>query len=355
MVRLSDRAAKRLVVLLAFTCVLTLGARARAQAAEGGLRLAGATGFDSNARRDFLETGAEPDFLASARLAAQGRLQRDGFSAEGRYDVGARKFLHVADADALVQALSLEAGAPLGRFVRLGLAADGKDRRGDRPYTELLGGPFLGFSPDAQVEVRLEARAHRFLYWQVFGYSFWAPELQAWAQYRFDRRHTAFASAELGTRRYSAPARDFPDVQPPRDLGRRQDATFAGTLGYSFRGPFSLSATYGFFSADSNSYGESFQRHRLTLSGAVRLPARFILLGDMAVQLTRYPDGVYLSQQFALKQDDESFNQLSLRLVRPLSERVDLELTYALYYTRFPANALTYLRHVGSVGVTVQF
>jgi hypothetical protein len=336
------------VCLLVLGCALLLAARAHAQA-EGSLRLAGSGGFDTNARRDFLQTGAEPDLVASAVLAARGQWAEEGFGLSGRYDAGARKFLRLWSEDTLIQSAGAEASLPVARAFRVGLSGAAKDRRGERSYSDLLGGAVLEWEPEPRLEVRLEARGHRFIYWPAFDYSFAAPELALSGRFRFDRRHSLYVFGEGGVRRYNARARDIPEAS--RDLGGRRDVAVSAGAGYSYRGPFTVTVAYGFFSQASNSFGESLQRHRVSVSGALRLPHKLILLGDLAFQVTRYPDGVYLSERFTLQQDDESFNQVSLRLARPLLERLDLELTFALYHTQLPANRLTYLRAVGGVGL----
>jgi len=342
------RAVPPAALLAAFACgLLAISARAEA---EGGLRLSASAGVDSNAHRDFLETGPVPDVVASALAEGHVQLVLGGFEAQGRYEAGVRGFWRTPNENALVQGAELEISQDVMRGVRLGLVGTGKDRRGEREYTDLLGGGFVELFPEARLEVRLEFRAHRFLYWQAFDYSFAAPEAATLLRYRFDRRHSVQAFGEFGARTYHAQERLAPDGMAPEPLERRKDgATIAG-ISYAYRGPFSVTVGYGFLSQRSNSFGESFQRHRLSLTGALRLPWRFILMGEAAAQLSRYPDGVYLSQEFALKQDDESFNQLSLRLVTPLMSNLDLELSAGLFHTRFPANGLTYLRWVGGVG-----
>ena len=346
----SARVAPRAALLVALACaLLPTGARAEA---EGSLRLSASAGADSNAHRDFLQTGPVPDFVASALAEGRGQLVFDTFEAQGRYEAGVRGFLRAQTENALAQGAALEVSQGVARGVRLGLLGDGKDRQGERAYTDLLGGGFVEVIPETRLEVRLELRAHRFVYWQAFEYSFAAPEATALVRYRFDRRHSVQAFGEVGARTYNAVERLAPDGTASGPLERRQDGASAAGISYAYRGPFTLTVGYGFVAQRSNSFGESFQRHRLSVTGAVRLPWRLILLWEGAVQLSRYPDGVYLSQDFTLKQDDESFNQLSLRLVKPLSTNLDLELSAGLFHTRFPANGLTYLRGVGAVGVS---
>ena len=77
-----------------------------------------------------------------------------------------------------------------------------------------------------------------------------------------------------------------------------------------------------------------------------------LLLAQGALVLGRYPDGVFLSPDIILTEDEEAQNTLSLRLVRPVSRSVDLELSAALYGTRLPRNGLSYTRAVAGVGLS---
>lgn len=336
-----------------------LSLSAYAGGVEGALRLRGGVGLDTNARRDFLETGVDPDLVFSGRLGAEGRVSEGPGEVWGSYDVGVRKFATLASEDSLAQAAVVEGSLGLLRWLRAGVECRAKDRwrggarsYGEHLYSDLAAEGFLELRPGPRVEARVRAGGHRFLYWPVFEYSFKATELSASARYRFDRRHSVFASGEVGFRAYNAAARG--ETEPPPDLGRRRDVSVGGQGGYSYRGPFSLSLTYGYVEQASNSFGESLARHRVSLAVGFRLPFKLMLLGVLAYQETRYPDGIYLSPELTLLDDDEGHNEVSLRLVRPLSERVDLELTYALFQNALPRNGLTYLRQVGGVGLALR-
>jgi hypothetical protein len=109
---------------------------------------------------------------------------------------------------------------------------------------------------------------------------------------------------------------------------------------------------YAYQELASNSFGQTVMRHRLNALAGLRLPGRLTLLAQGTLALDRYPDGVFLSPEIILAEDDEGQNVLSLRLVRPLGERLDLELSFGWYGTRLPRNDLTYSRQVGSLGVS---
>jgi hypothetical protein len=136
------------------------------------------------------------------------------------------------------------------------------------------------------------------------------------------------------------------------ELGRREDGALSASVGYTYRGPVALGLTYTVQDVGSNSFGQSVTHHRLSGSAGVRLPWKVTLLAQGSLGLSRYPDGLYLSPEIALLEEDEGQNTLSLKLARPLRQSLDLELTYGLYSTSLPRNGLSYFRQVLGVGVT---
>ncbi len=326
---------------------------------KGAVRLWFGSGYDSNAKRDFVKSAepegvsAEPDLVFSAIGAADGRYQGEQTQATGSYDLGLRKFVRLPSEDVVIQSASIDGAVALGPVVGLGVAGRGKDRRGgDRDYTDLLGEGFLDYLPDGAVDFRLRAGGHRFLYWDRIAYAFAAFEGGFQARYRFDKRHSAAVFGELGLRRYQADANPNPELEEPSPARPRQDQVISGGAGYTYRGPFTFSATYSYAEQASNSFGETTLRHRLTLTAGLRLPWRVTLLAQAALQYARFPDGVYLSDELNITEDDDTHNSGSLKLVRPVSEQVDLELRCALYQDRLPQNGYQYFRQLGWIGVS---
>lgn len=337
------------------TVLLALAAPARAAGVEGSLRLSARTLADGNAPREFSD-GTEPplssaDLTLAVLASAEGRYIAESWLLSGRYDGGARKYLRFPTEDALVQALALEGSLALSPEWVLGVQARGKDRRGPRrPYSDLAADLFAEYTPQPRWLLRARASLHRFIYWPSAEATFGGPEAGLTARYRLDSKHTLTLSGEYGARLFSVPIRPRPE-QPPLS-GRRVDQALSASASWSWRGPLALAASYAFQLQGSNSYGETVLRHRLSASAGMRLPWQLFLLAQGSLGLFRYPDGVYLSGDLLLLEDDEAQNSLSLRLARPVDEHLDLELTWAVYATQLPGSGLSYLRQVGGVGLT---
>ncbi|WP_223642554.1 hypothetical protein [Corallococcus sp. EGB] len=345
-----DRRLLPLLVALA----LPWGGRARAAEWQGSLRGTGRLLVDSNAPRDFsdrLTPGPGSDLALSVLGVAEGKGTGERAQVVGRYELGARKYVEYESEDTLVQAGALEGSLALGTEWGVGAEGHAKDRRGgSRAYSDLGASLFAEYAPDVRLALRLRAGARRFVYRPDPTADFGGPELGVLGRYRLTPRHTLSVFGEWGSRRYGPLARPFPGHTT--SPGRRQDGALVAGAGWAYRGPVKLSLSYAFQEVSSNSFGETAMRHRLTASAGVRLPWRLTLLAQGTLGFSRYPDGIYLSPEIILVDEDEGQNSLSLKLARPVSARVDLELSWGLWSTRLPRNDLHYTRQVFGVGFT---
>jgi hypothetical protein len=338
-------------------CIL-LGTAARAGDFQGRVRLWLGPGFDSNARREFVSSGiaTAPDGFLFGLLQLDGQLRlAERFRVVGAYDVGARKFLGGNTEDTIVQSALLEGTVSFLDLFAVGVQGRARDRRGaNRDYTDLEGGALIDFIPNAQIDVRAQLNAHRFLFYNRFAYSFWGPDGSLTARYRFDRRHslTAFGSFNARTYNANALARPGPEGTDPDTGVPRQDPVFGAGLSYSFRGPFHLTLAYAYYDQTSNSFGETVKRHRVSATGGFRLPWKLTLLASITWQPSIVPDGVYLNPDLTIVEDDENVSSATIKLVRALTSFLDLDLRYAGYLGFYPQNNFLYLRHVVSIGLS---
>ncbi len=343
--------ARRTPALAAWGTAILLPLAAAAET-TGNLRFSTGAGFDSNARRDYDSVGREGDAFAFLTGAGHLQLADHKWRAAADYELGARKFVSVQGTDVLAQALAAQGLRMLGPSWAIGLEVRGKDRRGgERDYSDLAAAAFAEFAASRALEVRAEAAARRFIYRPLSSYTFTAAEFAAQARYRFDRRHSIALVGELGLRFYGDEVRSDPAVEPNPIPPLRRDLAFLAGASYSYRGPFALTLGYSYGGADSNSFGETNFRHRLTASAGLLLPWELTVLLQGAIQRIQYPDGRYQSQDLILLLEDNQ-NSISLKLLRPLSSHLDAELFYGLYQADLRQNGLTYHRHVAWIGIT---
>lgn len=343
-------------LLLAPLLLLLLAApRGHAADKRGSLRLTGRLSLDSNPLRDFSDAQSpspQPDAVLSLLAVGEGSLTGERAQLVGRYELGGRKFLDRSEEDLLVQAAAAEGSVALGARWGLGVEGRVKDRRGgSRAYSDLGANAFAEYAPDVRLALRVRAGAHRFVYRPAPQANFGGPELGVQGRYRLNRRHALTAFGEYGARDYRVQATPYPGREDTAPV-RREDSSLTVGMGYTYRGPLALGLTYTYQELSSNSRGETVLRHRLSGSAGVRLPWRLTLLAQGAAGLNSYPDGIFLSPEILLVEEDEAQNSLSLKLARPVSGHLDVELSYALYGTRLPQNGLSYFRQVAGLGLT---
>lgn len=329
---------------------------------RGASRLWLGPGLDTNARRDFVTSASSPqaDGFVFGLGTVDGIIEGERWRLAGTYDVAARKFFLLPSEDTIVNSVTGEFLFGLSQLFTVGLFGTVRDRRGaERDYTGLIGQGFIDFTPTGNIDVRLRFGATRFLFWPRFAYSYSGLLGDLTARYRFDRRHSVSLSGSFNPRTYNANVNPRPD-EPDLPQVRRFDPFFTVGVGYAFRGPFHLSVGYQYLDQTSNSYGETLRRHRLTATAGFRLPEKFTLLTTAALQLTSFPDGIFLSPELQVVEDDENSSTLTLKLVRPVHKHIDLDVRYALYVNVLPQRmtgqeALVYVRNVFSLGMTVSF
>lgn len=311
-------------------------------------------GIDTNPRRDFTSEGITTplDGVVSAIGLLEGQYRGSRGKVGGRYDVGARKFFKLPSQDTLVQSLSLDGTLFIGRAFDVGIWGRARDRRGaERDYSDLSAEVVVGFTPDAQIDVRLFVGAHRFLYWNRFQSSFYSPTVSFSGRYRFNKRHSLSATFGYERRSHNALTNSDPRLEEPPPNVPREDTTMTLGLSYSYRGPFALTVSYGFIDNTSNSWGETFRRHRGGITAGIQLPWQLTLLANGALIWAQYPDGLFLSSDLNLTEDDENQNAVSLKVLRPLNDTFAVDLRYGFYFNRLVNNDYIYLRQVAMVGI----
>jgi len=341
-------------VLLVFALALAARYPVLAVDVEGTGRVSTRLDVDSNARREFEQFGTQTDGVVSAIGSGRGRLLFPWGVLAGTYDVAAQKFFTVTSEDVLIQSATVALSIPIGGLLAAGVDARAKDRRGgSRRYTDLAGGGFLLFFPGDGWTIRLGGSGHRFIYPPFFPYSFTAGEATGQVEYRFARRHSVAFLGDFGVRWFNAVADVNPAQPPSQNPEQRVDKVAIAGLSYRYQGPVLASVAYSYGNFDSNSFGQSAHRHRLSASVGVRLPWQSTLLAEGVLELTNYPDRIFISPEILLI-NDENLNSISIKLARPILSNVDIELDYAFYQASFPGTGMTYnyLRMVGGIGLT---
>jgi hypothetical protein len=342
------------------------GGRAIAHAAPGtAITAEGGAEVDSNVLRS--ETGSElrraaaPVARLGAKLTRTGRLARGGYAlAAGAL---ARTVLSGAS-DLSSQNLLLLSGdlrwmRPLGeRAVSVGFGLVGVDaipltdqvadsrafrtlggegmltlRGGEgRALTVALGGRDFAYKPDptGSYDWRGPTGAVR------LGLTLWerddgARSVELAALLGFEARaYDSFANA-------SGCAEDEPPAlkcYAPTRL-RRHDRFQRAGIELTWTGRFVAAAAYQLSVTDSNSYGQSIVRHRVTLSATRNLPWRLYGTALATLQVDKYPDGLPIERDLVTQTfttlDDENRSSLQARIARHVGKAWAVESRAAIW------------------------
>ncbi len=122
-------------------------------------------------------------------------------------------------------------------------------------------------------------------------------------------------------------------------------------FGVEVRGPWLGELRYLFRRQRSSSPLENVDRHRVVGALTLALPFRIDLGTQAALQVS---DGVSLTDQQLLAEDDENQTWVRVLLRRPIDGPVHVELRWALYANQFGNVEASFLRQTVSVGVAIQ-
>jgi hypothetical protein len=318
-------------------------------------------GVDSNPPRDYVSPGnsTTTDGVLQGILNLAGSLSGQRGRIDATYDLGARNFLTQGNEDTVVQSLVVDATLWLpGPFAAV-FEGRVRDRRGaQRDYSDLVAEVELEYQP-SQLDFRIYGAAHRFIFWdqEDFASSFYAPEAGLFARYRFNRHHSVSVFGDVSFRTFNSDVNVHqPDGTITIDTTMTRHDFFALVgASYSYKGPVNITVSYSYLDSSSNSFGESYSQHRIGLVVGIALPWQLMFLLNGQLRLAQYPDGVYLTPDILVLEDDENQSSISVKMLRPLGEHFEIDVRYAFYYGVLPNNGFVYERHTALIGFGAQF
>jgi len=316
----------------------------------------GRAGARVDHRGHLLDGGYALSMSGLARMVVSARAKDENvmlYAGEARWlrTLGSRPVaagISITAADAL----SMTGGIGARTFRNLGadglLSLAGGD---DRHLTLALGGRDFTYKQDHGFDWRgLVANARLdFVLWQTPG-----------------KTRSLELGATLGFEARSYASNALTDVCPPdaapsdtcsagTSLPRRDRYQRAG-LELSWAGEVVATAGYQLTVIDSNSYGQSLIRHRITTSATAELAHRLFGTATAALQIDQYPDGVLveddnLQHQEFTNLEDENRSSLQVRIARELSGGWSLEGRGAVWRDFGNASAGSFRRELVYAGV----
>lgn len=342
---------------------------------------------DSNVQR--VETGPalETDRRAAPVVRLGARVDHRGRLAGGGYAVAASALARVvAHRDTPAESVALFAAdlrylRPVGtRPVAVGLgvaAADAlpvADDRGARTFRTLAADAMLvlrGSTADARTRaLTLSFGPRAFTYKPNREFDWTGPaaaarlDLTLWQTDDADARSLELAvTAGFEARAYDGTALASacaPDAEPSRDCFApttqpRRDRFQRAAVEVTYTGAVIAAAGYQLTVIDSNSFGQSIVRHRLSASATVELPGKLITTALATLQLDNYIDGLLQQKDLQFQEftslDDVNRSSLQLRISRKLSAAWSAEARAAVWRDLgSDTMATSYRREVGYLG-----
>ncbi len=341
---------------LAVAVLLLAGAARAADDEEGPVRARLSAGpvWDSNATRVPEDQGAVADGALQLVGGLDGVFRAGDHGLGLELDAGGKLFLEQRGQDQVVVRGGATDALRVGeRLVLVGeLSAKDKTlRSGDRDYTDLGASAGADLGPFAGVRPRLRAGFRRFVYKPDDRFTSHGPYASAALVAAPFRRHQAIVGYELAYRTY--PDGSAFDEAGAR-LGTRHDLLQTGHVGWSYRSRVMLSGGYALTVDDANGVGFSTERHRVHALVGTKLPLEVLVAAQGSFQLLRFPDGFLVSPELLLVEDDENLSSVGVKLSRPLSDEVSLELRWQVYASTFARTDLRFVRQVGGLGVSLR-
>ncbi|MBN2361296.1 MAG: hypothetical protein JXR83_17715 [Deltaproteobacteria bacterium] len=340
---------------------LPLAAPVRADDPAAAFRLSASLGpeYDSNARREMRAREVVQDALLRGSIASDLALQLGDHRADASLTAGAKVFGRERSENTV--AAMVATGYRWQPLTGLLVGADfnARGRRildGDRSYESALLDALVsygGLGPLA-IEARLGPRL--FNYEPDATYSDVGAGGGLTARLRLTRSEQLALGYQIDGR-YFPQARVLIDFsaatgEPVYGPGRRADVQHSGSLQLVSARDLFLSGSYLLLYNQSSNLGETFVRHRLQAVVGLQLPLDLFASATAALQITRYPGGLALSQRLLLEDSDESQNKLVLTLQRPLTAQLALEWRLGFFGNELSDSNIAFARATAYLGIT---
>lgn len=337
-------------------------AGAPAYASPWGVTFEGGAEGDTNVQRVETGPGLDTSPIAAGVVRLGGRFDRRGTLAGGALSVlGGFLTRTVTNPTASTENVLLLTGDvrylhPIAeRSAALGVALVGADARpitdevGARTFTNLGADALLVLDDGPARRLTVGFGIRDFTYKQNHDFDWTGPAASArlddtlWQPAGGARSLDLAVYAGFEARAYDStalagacmPGADPSDACTAGTSRPRRDRSTRVGADLTYTGRVVAGAGYQLTVVDSNSYGQSLVRHKLTLSATVSLPGGVFATGLGTLQLDQYPDGIVINTDTQRSEftniDDENRSSLQLRLGRPLSTAWSLEARAAIW------------------------
>lgn len=140
-----------------------------------------------------------------------------------------------------------------------------------------------------------------------------------------------------------------------RTENKRVDINHNFVLGLTYESDILFSISYNPEINNSNSAGESVFRQRFQISTTSLLFYKIYLNILLSFMISSFKDGILISDQLLLINDNENRNYIIFKLSRDIFKNMVLEIKYSYYYSEFSNYFTQFSRNVISTGLCLKF
>lgn len=140
-----------------------------------------------------------------------------------------------------------------------------------------------------------------------------------------------------------------------RTTDKRKDINHNVMLRMNYEDDILISIAYNPEINNSNSAGESVFRQRFQLSIASQILYDIYLNILLSFMISSFKDGILISDQILLVNDNENRNYIIIKLSREILRKLMFEIRYSYYYSEFSNYITRFSRYILAAGICLKF
>jgi len=285
------------------------------------------------------------------------------------YDLGGRLYFHEDPEDALINQLMLGYTNYSIPTVQFGATLTGKLRNirsAEEDYLKTIARAFAGVRIVDMFYVGAHAEYSQFNFRAFRGYDYWTERAGGEARYDWGR---AF-SVGLG---YDYEQKTFPYYRALKNIGTATNAVLIESAAarvddlneaslqlryqHTFLEelPFLGTFSYMYQNFDSNSYGDTYGNHLISL-GLSQYATPNLSLHFLGVfQVLGAHQKLVIPFNYAVEEGDENFSQLEARVNYEFVEHLSVYAAFRRYWTTYPNDPFNFVKDLYAIGFSASF
>ncbi|MDP8224867.1 MAG: hypothetical protein P9L99_16020 [Candidatus Lernaella stagnicola] len=283
------------------------------------------------------------------------------------YQLGGKLYAQETEEDTIINQLQLGYTNYSIRTVQMGVQGSAKLRNirsAEEDYLKFIGRAFVGKRFIDSIYAGIHAQYSEFDFRGSDYYDYWTQLYGA--EFRYDFKRTFSVGAGYNYERKTYPFNALRNIGEENILlverdDKRKDnlnevrASVRYQTAFFERLPFMTTLTYTYQNNASNSYGDAYDNHRVTvgLSQYVLEDTSVHFVGTF--QFRDSKEKVLIPHSYSIEEDDENYNQIQARLTHSFTEYFSLYGSYQRFWSNFDHDRLSFVRNLYALGITFRF